>query len=558
MLLVALGGALLAPARAASRPPERFPHAAVVSVDERASRVGAAILKRGGSAADALIATALALVVVHPQAGNLTGGHFSLWRGADGTREVIDAREVAPATARPDLFLDSKGRPLSGDALWSPRAAAVPGTVAGLALLHERHGHLDWATLVEPALHLAEHGFRVSPGLASALDRARDRLARDPDTAAIFLPGGKPAAAGAHFLQPDLARTLRILREQGPAALQTGPVARQLAADMERRGGQIRLDDLRRYEPRLRPPLEIDYRNHRVLVPPPPSAGGLAVLQALGTLAAFPIEPDERGGARLIHIEVEALRRAAADRYQWLGDPDFVDVPVRRLVALQRLRDWSRSIRPDRATPSSRLFQQAPASPAEGTDTTHVSVVDRWGNAVAHSTTLNGTFGTQFVARDTGLFWNNEMDDFSIAPGVPNTYGIPGSLPNAIAPGKRPVSSMTPTIVERDGRLAYVLGTPGGATIPSTVLQVMVNMIDLHLDPQEAVDAPRVHHQGLPDRLRFERGTLPPEVRRALTERGHELAPVSCQGDVQLLSVAPDGAILAAPDPRRGGAAAGY
>ncbi|MFQ5719373.1 MAG: gamma-glutamyltransferase [Acidobacteriota bacterium] len=543
---------------AASRAPDRYPHGAVVSVDRLASQAGADILAQGGSAADALVATALALVVVHPQAGNLTGGHFSLWRGADGTREVIDAREVAPAAATPTLFLDADGQPRHDEATDSPRASAVPGTVPGLALLHERHGRLPWRVLVKPALLLARDGFAVSPSLATSLQRASRRLSSDPGAQALFLPGGKPPSPGDRLVQPALARTLAALRDEGPVALTTGSVARQLVADMERRGGLISAQDLAGYAAQVRAPLNRVYRGHTVLVPPPPSAGGVTLLQALGALEAFPLEPDQKGGARLIHLQAEALRRGFVDRQHWMGDPDFVDVPVTRLLDAAHLETWREGMRHVQATPSVDVFPDGGDHGQEGTNTTHVSVIDRWGNAVAHTTTLNRSFGTATMAVDTGLFWNDEMDDFAIAPGVPNTYAIPGSAPNAIAPGKRPVSSMTPTIVEKGGHVEFVLGTPGGATIPSSILQVIINLVDLEAGPQEAVDAPRIHHQGLPDRLFYERHTLPPEVRAALVSQGYDLAPVGSLGDVQLLSRTPDGLILAAADPRRGGASAGH
>jgi gamma-glutamyltranspeptidase/glutathione hydrolase len=332
-----------------------------------------------------------------------------------------------------------------------------------------------------------------------------------------------------------------------------------------RRGALITAADLAAYRPLVRRPLATVYRGYRVLAPPPPSAGGVAVIQVLQALRLYDLEPADRGGVRLLHLEAEMLRRAFADRHAWLGDPDFVDVPLATLLDPVRMDAWRRSLSLERTSPSLSLFgsrlprRRTPASRGgEPKETTHFSVVDGRGNAVSQTTTLNTWFGTGLMARGTGILWNNEMDDFATGPGLPNAHGLPGSARNAIAPGKRPLSSMTPVIIERDGRLAYLLGSPGGATIPSTVVQVIVALIDLELEPQEAVDEPRVHHQGLPDRLEHEAGALPPEIRAALMAKGYTLhLDRRPQGDVHLIAVAPDGSLLAAADPRRGGAARG-
>ncbi|MFQ5671091.1 MAG: gamma-glutamyltransferase [Acidobacteriota bacterium] len=559
-----LGALLPALATGASRPPQQFSHGVVVSTDSLASLAGVSILERGGNAADAAVATALALAVVHPQAGNLLGGHFSMWRGQDGHAEVIDGREVAPSGVDPSLFLDAEGHPEPRASLRSPRAIGVPGTVPALALLHARHGKLPWSTVVEPARRLAADGFFISSELAGTLRRARPILSRDPDAARIFYPHGASPSTGDRLVQKDLALTLKRLQEGGPTTFQSGEVAAQLAQDLARRGAPVTRSDLSSYRPIVRSPIVIDYRGWRVLAPPLPSAGGVAVAQALGTLRHYSITPEDRGGSRLFHLLAETLRRTFADRFRWLGDPDFIQDPLSRLLNATRLDEWSRSISLDRVTPSAELFsagverRKGPGRP-ESEETTHFSIVDHWGNAVSQTTTLNTSFGTGMIARGTGLFWNNEMDDFAIAPGLPNTYGIPGSRPNAVVAGKRPLSSMSPTIVERDGHLSLVLGSPGGSTIPSTIVEVLLNIFDLDLNIQEAVDAPRIHHQGIPDFLQYEPGALSPDVRSALERRGHRLRARSWpQGDVQVIRVESGGALSAAADPRRGGAARGY
>jgi gamma-glutamyltranspeptidase/glutathione hydrolase len=548
--------------QAADRPAQRYLRAAVVSVDARASEAGMSLLNQGGNAADAAVATALALTVVHPQAGNLAGGHFSLWRGAQGDVEVIDGRETAPAAAHERLFLDGDGRAVPGASLTSPLAIGVPGTLPALGLLHARHGRLPWSAAVEPALRLAADGFPVSRRLAFDLRRFRDRLVRDPDAAAVFFPNGDPPVAGEILVQADLAHSLREIRDLGPTG--SGPLARRLAADLERRGALLTAADLAGYRPLVRRPLETVYRGYRVLAPPLPSAGGLSVIQALQTLRLFDIQSADRGGSRLVHLLAESLRHAFADRYQWTGDPAFVDVPMVELLDPRRMASWSRAISMTQVSPSRPLFgasHEKPGAP-EGNvgrkETTHFSVVDRWGNAVSQTTTLNSLFGTGCVARGTGILWNNEMDDFASGPSLANLDGVPGSAGNAIAPGKRPLSSMSPVIIERDGRLAYLLGSPGGTTIPSTVVQVIIGLVDLELEPQAAVNEPRIHHQGLPARLEYEPGALSPDVRRALARLGYPLHPRErLQGDVHLIAVGPAGDLLVAADPRRGGSARG-
>ncbi|MFQ5766788.1 MAG: gamma-glutamyltransferase, partial [Acidobacteriota bacterium] len=430
----------------ASRPAVEFSHSVVVSVDALASQAGAEILSQGGNAADAAVATALALAVVYPEAGNLGGGHFSLWRDAQGDVEVMDARETAPLKATAKMFMGEDGKLRPGSSLFSPDAIAVPGTVAGLGLLHHRHGRLPWKATVAPALRLAAQGFRVSRRLASDLRRRQERLGRDPAAAAVFYASGRPPEEGDLLVQSDLAWSLRAIMEEGPEAFGRGRLAARLAADLAGRGARVTALDLAEYRPVLRRPIRTVYRGWDVFTPPPPSAGGMAVAQILRTLSPYHFQPEDAGGSRLIHLVAETLRRAFADRQKWLADPDFVDVPLNHLLDSVYLQSWNASISLDRSTPASELFPPPADSGREQPDadgqTTHFSVVDQWGQAVSQTTTLNAFFGSGLMAAGTGILWNNEMDDFASAPGQPNLYLLPGAVPNAIAPGKRPLSSM--------------------------------------------------------------------------------------------------------------------
>ncbi len=553
-------------AGAAAPPALRFPRGAVVAVEPEAAAAGATILARGGNAADAAVTVALVLAVVHPRAGNLAGGHFTLWRGAGGEVEVIDGREAAPAAASAGMFLDpATSEPVPGASLHTPLAIAVPGTLPALGLLHARHGRLPWRDVVEPARRLAARGFRVSPLLAADLARQAPRLLQDPDTAAAYLPGGVPPQEGDRMRLPDLARTLRAIRDHGPEAIFRPRLAALLSLDLARRKAALALTDLAAYRPRVCRAVATDYRGFRIWTPPLPSAGGLTVARSLRALEPFHLAPADAGGARLIHLQAEVWRRAFAERHLAYGGPQGSPGTLPDPLDPSGPHRWSREIALDRAAPSAPLFTptddglQAGTPVHESPETTHFSIVDADGNAVSHTTTLNGSFGAGLVARGTGILWNNAMDDFSVAPGVPNLYGIPGSAGNAIAPGRRPLSSMTPIIVERDGHLAFVLGSPGGAFIPTVLTQVLVALIDLEAPPAEAVQADRVHHQGLPDRLRHEPGALAPEVRARLVAFRHRLARAKeAMGDVHLLAVAADGSVLAAPDPRRHGGAAGF
>jgi gamma-glutamyltranspeptidase/glutathione hydrolase len=530
--------------------PARAKGGMVASTSAPATRVGAEILKRGGNAVDAAVAVGLALAVTYPSAGNLGGGGFMLVRMADGRSVALDYRETAPAAAGRDLYLDSAGKIIPEASTVGHRAAGVPGTVAGMALALQRYGTMKWADVVRPARRLAENGFPVGYGLARSL-RAERVLARFPESRRIFRRDGLYYTEGESFRQPELARTLRRLEERGPREFYEGETARLLAAEMKAGGGLITLEDLKGYRPVERVPLKGTYRGYEILTMPPPSSGGIALLQMLRMLEPHDLRALGHNSAPRYHLLIEAMRRAFADRAEFLGDPDHVRVPVAGLLAPEYLAVRGRSIRLDRATPSSEIGHGRPAG-AESPQTTHFTVVDVHGNAVSNTYTLNGGYGSGVTVRGAGFLLNNEMDDFTSKPGEPNQFGLIQSERNAIAPGKRPLSSMTPTIVLRDGKLSFVLGSPGGPTIINTVLQVLLNVVDHRMNLAQAVHAPRIHHQWLPDEVRHEPFGLAPEVAAALREKGHRLAArPGYLGDVQAVMIEPaTGTLLGASDPR--------
>lgn len=549
-------------AAAAAHPPAaRGEEAMVVTSDAQATRVGVEVLRSGGNAADAAVAVAFVLAVTFPQAGNLGGGGFLLFRSAQGRHEALDFRERAPAGLEAARFLDEEGRPVPGLSLGGGLSVGVPGTVAGLAEIHRRWGSRPWKDLVAPAIRLAEEGFAIPPFLARSLAVHAAKLGADPEARSIFLRNGEPPPAGERLVQTDLAAALRRIAENGPAGFYEGTLAGALVRAVRGAGGVMTAEDLGSYRPSLRTPLVGTYRGYRVVSFPPPSSGGVALLQMLGMLEPHDLRAAGPGSSLAVHLMAEAQRRAFADRSRWLGDPDFYDVPVEGLLAPDYLARRAADIRQDRATPSLRVLPGEPARP-ESPDTLHFSVADEAGRVAALTATLNAAFGNGIVAQGTGILLNNEIDDFALAPGAPNTYGLLGGEANAIAGGKRPLSSMTPTIVERPGggpRPALVLGSPGGGAIITAVLQVLVNVIDHDLPLQEAVDAPRFHHQWQPDRIQHELRAFPADVRRNLLERGHLLEETDDPlGNVNAIGLDARGAWLGAADPRRQGAAAGF
>jgi gamma-glutamyltranspeptidase / glutathione hydrolase len=528
---IALALLALAPcapqAALAASTPVRARQGMVVSQEALASRVGDQVLRDGGNAVDAAVATAMALAVTHPTAGNIGGGGFIVYRPASGEPVTYDFRETAPAAAAPTMFLED-GRYDPARHHDSHLSVGVPGTVAGLHLAWQEHGSLPWKRLVQPAVDLARDGFTVTEGFARSLEGILPEMSQHGASLAQFSKQGAPYAAGDVFRQPDLARTLERIRDQGPAGFYEGETAALIEKEMRSGGGLITLADLRGYRPKRRAPLRGRYRGREVLSMPPPSSGGTALLEMLNVLERYDLAPMGFGSAAHLHLLAEAMRRAFADRARYLGDPDFVaDMPIERLVSKEYAAELARSIRLDRASASSPT---AFSWPAESDETTHVSVVDAARNAVALTYTLEYGYGSRIVVPGAGFLLNNEMGDFNAGPGLTDATGLIGTDPNLARPGHRMLSSMTPTILAQDGRLLMVTGSPGGRTIINTVLQTIVDVVDFGMNVQEAVDAPRVHHQWLPDQLLHERFGVSPDTLRILAGRGHALVEMGRQG----------------------------
>lgn len=499
--------------------------AMVVSAKAEATEVGIDILRRGGNAADAAIAVHFALAVTLPYAGNIGGGGFLIWRGTDGRVRSYDYREAAPLAATPDMYLDEAGEPLPGRPSWfGPLAVATPGSVAGMWLVHERHGSLPWRDLVEPAVRLAAGGFPVDAYFHDVITDKAEDIRRFPGAAAILLPGGQVPAIGDTLRQPQLARTLRLIAESGPDIFYGGEIADSIVGMMERRGGLVTHEDLARYEAKERDPVTFEYRGHTIHSMGPASSGGITMKLILDQIETFDLTGYPWHGARSVHRIVEAMKRAYAVRNAVLGDADFVDIPD-TIMTDAFARALAASIDTLRATPSEAIEPlpgvPVPVAAAEAEQTTHFSIVDPDGNAVSSTTTINGWFGSLETA--AGIFLNDEMDDFTIKPGVPNEYGLVQGEANAIEPGKRPLSAMTPTIVEKDGRVRYVVGTPGGSTIITTVTQILIDAIDYGMTFAEALDARRIHHQHLPDTIAVEPFGLSEDTVRELEDMGHGL-----------------------------------
>ncbi|HET9298896.1 MAG TPA: gamma-glutamyltransferase [Candidatus Polarisedimenticolaceae bacterium] len=552
--LLALLLVLFAPqAEAATRPALRGPHGVVVSPERHATAVGVEVLRSGGNAVDAAVAVAVALTVTYPRAGNLTGGGFLLYREPGGQVHALDFREVAPRRLMAAMLLDAAGKPDPGKTRGSGLAVAVPATVHGLAEAQARWGTRPFAAVVRPAIPLAERGIPLSRGEAAVIEEEKEKLLRDPAARAIFAPKGRPLREGERLVQPDLARTLRALARQGPAALTSGPIATSIVESARARGGVLSLEDLAAYRPVLRTPLVGTYRGLKVTTFPPPSAGGIAVLQVLAMLERYDLAASGPGASLTLHRLAEAERRAFADRSFWVGDPDVVDVPLTQLLDPGYLASRAATIRDDAATSSSDVQPGI----LDGDDTLHFVTADREGGLVTLTTTLNSHYGVGIVAAGTGLLLNDEVDDFAVAPGVPNQFGLAGGAANAVAGGKRPVSSMCPTIVERPGasRPLLALGSPSGSRIVSAVVQTILNVVDFKMELQEAVDAPRIHHQWLPDVLYHEPRGVPADVAAALRARGHTLEARTFTWFVAAVGTADDGTWVGAADARGEGTA---
>jgi gamma-glutamyltranspeptidase/glutathione hydrolase len=534
-------------------------HGMVVAQEKISAQVGADILRRGGNAVDAAVATGFAMAVTYPRAGNIGGGGFMVIHSAERHEDItIDYRETAPAATTPQIFLDADGKPDPAKSRDSALGVGVPGTVAGLSLALEKYGsgQFTLAQLIAPAIALARDGFVLTDDMADTLPGWHRRLAHWPSSAKIFSrPDGTSLGEGDRLVQSDLAETLSAIATQGPQGFYEGPVAEKLVKALSDAGGIMTPADLKSYQAVIRAPVRGTYRGYDIVSMPLPSSGGVVLVETLNILEGYQLADLKQGSPASLHLLIEAMKRAYADRARYLGDPAFVNAPIETLTAKDYATKLRAGISTDRATPSKQIVS-APPAPREGTNTTHYSVVDSRGNAVSNTYTLNFSYGVGLVADGTGVLLNNELDDFTAAVGASNAYGLVGYEANLPGPGKRPLSSMSPTIVLKDGKPVLVTGSPGGSRIISTVLQVIVNVLDYKMDVAAAVAAPRLHHQWLPDEVRIERG-FPDDVLFELRAMDHLIVEPMGQTSANSILVTPNGP-LGAPDPRsRGAEAAG-
>jgi gamma-glutamyltranspeptidase / glutathione hydrolase len=530
----------------------------VVAQEAIAARIGADILQKGGNAVDAAVATGFALAVTYPRAGNIGGGGFMVIHRADGHDTTIDYREAAPAAIDSKSFLDAQGNADPQKSRDSAFAIGVPGTVAGLALAEQKYGSgkFTLADLIMPAIALAREGIAIADDTADSLPIDRPRLERWPSSARIFLkPDGNALAPGDRLVQTDLADTLLAIAQQGPQAFYEGEIAKKIAAAVQAAGGVMTTDDLKNYRAVERAPVHGTYRGYDIVSMPPPSSGGVALIEMLNILEGYDLAHEAETQA--LFLVIEAMKRAYADRAYFLGDPDAVKVPVARLISKSYAAEWRATIDPEHATPAKDIHPTAVPEPKEGQNTTHFSVVDRFGNAVSNTYTLNFSFGVGLVAAGTGIVLNNELDDFAAKPDAPNAYGLLGFEANAPGPGKRPLSSMTPTIVLKDGKPYLVTGSPGGSLIINTVLQVITDVIDRGMTIADAVSAPRMHDQWMPDRVFAESG-FPDDLIKALEARGDAVIVRKLTTSANSILVTPQGFVGAADPRTRGARAAGY
>src|SRR6266496_2447128 len=564
-LIVGVAAIVCTAVHAASVAPVGGEHGMVVTAHQLATKVGVDVLKRGGNAVDAAVAVGYAMAVVYPAAGNLGGGGFMTIQLADGRKTFLDFREKAPLAATPNMYLDSAGNVIKGASTKGHLAVGVPGSVAGLEYAREKYGTRSRGTLIAPAISFAERGFVLDEGDIALFATATDDFRDDAATAAIFLNKGQPYKAGDRLVQKDLAKTLRLIAQHGPVAFYQGPIAEAIAASSAAGKGIITKADLQQYKVRELAPVECDYRGYHIVSAPPPSSG-VVVCEILNILEGYPLKDLGFRSAQAVHYQIEAMRHAYVDRNSYLGDPDFVKNPLDRLLDKGYAEKLRAVIDPNKAGVSKDLKPGVP--PHEGINTTHYSIVDNQGNAVSLTYTLNDWFGAKVTAAKTGVLLNDEMDDFTAKLGVPNLYGLVQGQANAITPGKRPLSSMSPTIVSRDGKPVMVIGTPGGSRIITVVVHCILNVIDYGMNIQEAIDAPRFHQQWLPETTNVDTFALSPDTRKILVDMGHKLGDPQPAGHAAGILVGapslngkPRGAdrFYGANDPRRGtGLASGY
>lgn len=551
------------PVSAAWPEPVRGRHAMVASQHELASKIGSEIMKKGGNAVDAAIAVGLALAVVYPEAGNIGGGGFMLIRKADGTSYALDYREMAPAAANRDIFVDKDGKLINGEgsSTIGYRASGVPGTLAGFDLAFKKYGSgkIRWRDLVEPARALAQNGYVLSHRLAELLKAYKGNLSKYADSNRIFLRDGKYYGEGEVFRQPDLAATLARVQTLGAREFYTGKTAQLIAADMKANNGLITLDDLKNYKAKERKPLTGTYRGYPIITMPPPSSGGIVMLQVLNMLEGFDIRSMQYNSAARYHLVAEAMRRAFADRAEFMGDPDFANVPTASLIDKDYGKSRAATIDPKRAS-NSKDIGHGTVIGGEPMETTHYTVVDPQGTVVTNTYTINDLYGSAVTAKGTGVLLNDEMDDFAARPGKPNMFGLIQGERNSVQPGKRPLSSMTPTIVLRkDGSLWFALGARGGPRIISAVTQSVINVIDHDMNIQAAIDAPRIHHQWFPDELMYEPFGMSPDTLAVLTSFGHKYtARPGYVATATGIMIDTAGVRLGAIDSRSDGLAVGY
>lgn len=536
--------------------PSSFRSGLVVAGEKLATQVALDTLKEGGNAVDAAITCALALAVTLPRAGNLGGGGFMLIHNPQGEVFALDFREQAPYLAHKKMYLDQRDRAKKEHSRVGPYAAGIPGTVKGLAMALERFGSISWKRALEPAIQLAREGFPVSPWLSQGIRQTQKRFSLFPGSLKVFLPQGRVPKPGEIFRQPDLANTLQRLYKRGSEEFYQGETAQILVDSVKKAGGIWQAKDLSDYQAKWREPIRGEYRGNQIFSMPPPSSGGVHLVQMLNVLEKLQFESSQHNSADYLHFLAEIQRSAYADRSHWLGDPDFIQVPTQWLTSRKRADEIFAQIQAQKARKSNQVYPGTPPS-YESQETTHFSIMDRQGWAVSFTYTLNFSYGCGFVADGTGILLNNEMDDFSVAPGQPNAYGLVGGEANSIQPRKRPLSSMTPTIVQKDGKAKVVLGAPGGSRIINGVLQALVNHLEFGFNPATSVALPRIHHQWMPDHISCEQG-ISLDTQNLLKQYGHSIAPIHAVAQVMMISKDPHERLVAGLDPRRPGSALGF